>query len=339
MQKTTFGKTNLTVSRTGMGCIPIQRISYEASTALLQRAYEAGITLYDTANGYTTSEDRIGTALHHVRQNIVLCTKSSAKTPETLMAHIENSLEKMRTGYIDVFQFHNPNFVPRPGDETGLYETALKAKEQGKIRHIGITAHKKNLALEAVESDLYETLQYPFSYLSSADEVALVELCNAKNMGVLSMKALCGGLLTNAKAAFAFQRQYDVVPIWGIEKMHQLEEFIAYEANPPAMDEEMLATIEADKKSLAGSFCRSCGYCLPCPVNIPIPQAARLSFLMGRTVREKFETPEWEENMRGIDNCLNCGHCTANCPYELDVPTLLRSQQKTYFEAMQALKS
>ena len=335
MEYTIFGKTNLNASRTGFGCIPIQRISYEESTAILRRAYDGGVNLYDTANGYTTSEDRIGTALHDVRSKIILCTKSGQATPEGLISNLENSLQKMRTDYIDVFQFHNPNYIPRPGDEAGLYDAALKAKAEGKIRFIGITSHKKHLALEAVESDLYDTLQYPFSYMSSDEELAILELCRKHNVGVLAMKALCGGLITNAKAAFAFLRQYEnAVPIWGIQKMEEIEEFLEYEETPPPMDEAMLKTIEDDRKKLIGNFCRACGYCLPCPAKIPIPFAARMSFLMGRMIRDRFLEDEWRENMRRIDDCTNCGHCKANCPYELDVPELLKSQKTQYFESV-----
>jgi len=332
MQQTIFGKTNLKVGRTGFGGIPIQRIPYDESTAILRRAYEAGITLYDTANGYSTSQDRIGVALSHVRDKIVLCTKSSAPDPVTLIAHLENSLQKMRTDYIDIFQFHNPSFVPRPGGEDGLYDALAKAKTEGKVRHIGISAHKQANALEAVQSGLYDSLQYPFSYLSSEEEMAIVDQCKAHNVGILGMKALCGGLLTNAKAAFAFLNQYEaIVPIWGIQFMNQLEEIIAYSKAPPAMDEELQRVIDEDRVRLSGSFCRSCGYCLPCPANIEIPQAARMSFLLGRTLKEKFLTEEWQENMRRIDNCINCGHCIKNCPYELNVPALLKDQQKQYF--------
>ena len=337
MEQIIFGRTNLTVSRTGIGCIPIQRIPYDESTAILRRAYESGVTLFDTAHGYTTSQDRIGVALSHVRDKLVLCTKSGASTPEVLTDHLENSLAKMRTDYIDVFQFHNPSFVPRPGGEDGLYDTLLKVKAQGKIRAIGITAHKYTTALEAVQSGFYDTLQYPFSYLSSDEELGLIDQCRAQNMGILAMKGLCGGLITNGKAAFAFLRQFDnIVPIWGIEKMWQLEEFLACEESPPVLDAALQAVIAEDKVKLSGSFCRACGYCLPCPVDIPIPQAARIEFLMGRMVRDNFVTPAWQENMKRIDNCTGCGHCVANCPYELDVPELLKAQKEAYFKDIYA---
>jgi len=334
MTHTIFGKTGLKVSRTGFGCIPIQRIPYDESTALLRRAYNGGVTLYDTANGYTTSEDRIGTALSHVRDNIVLCTKSGAQTPDTLIAHLENSLKMLRTDYIDVLQFHNPGFVPRPGGADGLYDALNKAKSQGKVLFIGITAHRRTLALEAVRSGLYDTLQFPFSYLSTDEELALIAECNRHNVGILAMKGLGGGILSNAKAAFAFLRQYDsVIPIWGMQKMEELEEFLSYEAKPPKLDDTLQRAIDSDRSKFLGTFCRACGYCLPCPAKIPIPMAARMEFLLGRMAKEQFFSETWQENMRKIDDCTSCGHCIAKCPYELNVPELLKSQQEFYLSA------
>jgi aryl-alcohol dehydrogenase-like predicted oxidoreductase len=332
MTHTIFGKTGLKVSRTGFGCIPIQRISFEESTALLRRAYEGGVTVYDTANGYTTSEERIGTALHHVRNEIVLCTKSGAGTPADLLAHLDNSLEKMRTDYIDVFQFHNPGAPPMPGGDDGLYDALLAAKKAGKVRHIGISAHKREVAAAAVTSGHYDVLQFPFSYLSAPEEMEIAQLCKIHNVGILGMKALCGGILTNAKAAFAFLRQYEnIIPIWGIQETAQLDEFLAYEANPPQLDAALQAVIDADCKELASAFCRACGYCLPCPAQIPIPMAARMSYLLGRMRRDVLQSEDWQANMRRISDCTQCGHCTAHCPYELDVPALLRTHQEDYF--------
>ncbi|MCL2198308.1 MAG: aldo/keto reductase [Defluviitaleaceae bacterium] len=333
MEQITFGKTGLTAGRTGFGCIPIQRIPYEESTRLLRHAVENGVNVFDTATGYTTSEDRIGTALHEIRKDIIICTKCMADTPAALVKNIENSLQKLRTDYLDVFQFHNPSFVPHPGGEDGLYDAVLKLQAEGKVRHIGISAHKTHTAAEAVQSDLYSVLQFPFSYISSDDELAIIDLCRKHNVGILGMKALCGGILSNAKAAFAFLRQYkEIVPIWGIQKMAELEEILGYENNPPKLDELLQKEIDADKKEFTASFCRACGYCLPCPAKIPIPMAARMEFLLRRMVAAKFYEEEWQENMRRISDCTGCNHCIENCPYELDVIGLLKHHQEVYYK-------
>jgi len=251
MEQMIFGRTGLKVGRTGFGCIPIQRITYDESTYLLQRALDAGVTLYDTANGYTTSEERIGIAFEGKRDKIVLCTKSGAMNPADVVAHIENSLKMLRTDYLDVFQFHNLGFAPKPGGADGLYDCLKGLQQQGKVRFIGISAHKKAVAEEAVTSDLYDVLQFPFAYLSTPEEMAVAGLCKKHNVGVLGMKALAGGIITNAKAAFAFLRPYEnIVPIWGIQFPEQLEEILGYEENPPVLDGALQAVIDADKVEL-----------------------------------------------------------------------------------------
>jgi predicted aldo/keto reductase-like oxidoreductase len=145
------------------------------------------------------------------------------------------------------------------------------------------------------------------------------------------MKPLCGGLLTQASPAFAFLRQYPiVVPSWGIQRMAELEEILQLDANPPALDEVMRAQIDRDRRELAGSFCRACGYCLPCPAEIPIPMAARMSLLLRRMPYRQFLAPDWKEKMNRIRSCKNCGHCTKRCPYGLDTPALLRKTLADY---------
>ena len=152
----------------------------------------------------------------------MLASKSPAKTGEDYKKDLETSLKMLRTDYIDIYQHHNLPFCPKPGDGTGLYEAALEAKEQGKIRFIGLTNHRMAVAREAVESGLYDTLQFPFSYLATPEEIALVELCRKHNVGFIAMKALSGGLITNARAAYAYLAQYDnVLPIWGIQRMEE----------------------------------------------------------------------------------------------------------------------
>ena len=336
MVKVTLGSTGITVNKNGFGALPIQRISSEASAHLLRKAYEAGIDFYDTARFYTDREEKIGEALSDVRDNIYIATKTAAQNSEDFWKDLATSLNNLKTDYIDIYQFHNPSFCPKPGDGTGLYEAMLEAKAQGKIRHIGITNHRLNVAMEALESGLYETLQFPFNYLATEKEHKLVEVCREKNIGFIAMKALSGGLITNSKVAYAYQAQYDnVLPIWGVQRETELDEFISYIDNPPVLDEEIKAVIENDKKELAGNFCRGCGYCMPtCPAHIEINNCARMSLLLRRSPSELQLTKEVQAKMKKIEDCIHCGACSAHCPYGLDTPKLLEDNYKDYKEVL-----
>jgi len=247
-----FGRTGLQASVVGFGAIPIQRLSTDESTKLLRKAYDAGINLYDTARNYTDSEEKIGAALSHVRKDIILATKTHASDGDELRSELETSLRNLRTDYIDLYQLHNPGFMPRPGDKNGVYDAAVEAKKAGKIRHICISYHKLDLANEAVESGLYDSLQFPLSCISSDEDFSLAKKCEDAGMGFLAMKAMAGGLLTNSKAAFAaLYHKTKAIPIWGMQHEWELDEFIAYEKNPPALDDALLADIEKKNKEKA----------------------------------------------------------------------------------------
>lgn len=324
-----LGKTGIETIKNGFGALPIQRIGVEESTKILLRAYESGITFYDTARFYTDSEEKIGIALGNVRHNITIASKTMAKTKEEFQKDLETTLRELKTDYVDLYQFHNPPFCPKPDDGTGLYEEMLKAKEKGYIRHIGITNHRIKVAKEAIESNLYDTLQFPFSYLASDSEMELVNECIDNNMGFIAMKALAGGLIQNSAAAFAFMMQYDVLPIWGIQKLEELEEFVSYIDQPPKY-EEYTHIIEKDRDILTGNFCRGCGYCLPCPSNIDIPNCARMSLMIRRAPTTVYMSKDWIDKMKAIEDCNECNSCKERCPYGLDAPNLLKENYKDY---------
>ena len=259
----TLGKTGITVNKNGFGALPMQRISKEEAVSLVRRAFEGGINFFDTARFYTDSEEKLGEALVGIREQVYLATKTGAQTAEGFWADLHTSLRNLQTDYVDLYQFHNPSFCPMPGDGSGLYEAMLEAKEKGMVRHIGITNHRLSVAQEAIDSGLYETLQFPFCYLSGEKELALVGACKEKEIGFIAMKALSGGLITDSAAAYAYLAQYDnVLPIWGVQRAEELEEFISYISSPPSLTEEIRALIEKDREELAGEFCRGCGYCL-----------------------------------------------------------------------------
>ncbi|PWL43898.1 aldo/keto reductase [Christensenella sp. MSJ-20] len=339
MDKVRLGRTGLMVTRTSFGALPIQRDDMDTAVSILRKAYDAGINYFDTARAYTDSEEKIGRALGHVRQNLVISTKTNKTDKAGVLADLEESLRMLKTDYIDVYQLHNIAFLPDPADPDSVYGALLEAKKAGKIRHIGITNHRIDLAMEAVKSGAYETMQFPFCYLSGQREIDLVNLCRETDTGFIAMKALSGGLCGNVPATFCFLRQYEnVVPIYGIQHEWELDEFLALDANPPVLDAEMEQAIADDRKTFAGEFCRSCAYCMPCPQGINIPTAARIYWLCTRSPYQNYMTPEFYEEMQRVKDCIHCGACAKKCPFGLDTPALLAKQYEMYMEFYEAHK-
>lgn len=331
MDKIRLGRTELYVSKTAFGALPIQRISHADAVKLVRRAYESGINYFDTANAYTDSEEKLGAALHDVRHEVIISTKSGGGDKKTVQAHIEESLRRLQTDYIDLFQFHNPAQLPDPEDPDGPFAAVLEAKQKGYIRHIGITNHRLKVACAAIDSGNFETMQFPFCYLAAPQDLEIVEKCKAADMGFIAMKGLSGGLLNNAEACYAFMQEYpNVVPIWGIQREEELDQWLELTARDPHVTPEIQAVIDKDRKELAGNFCRSCGYCLPCTAGIDIPQAARMSALLRRSPYQPYMSDEWYAKMHKIEECVHCDDCKSRCPYGLDTPALLQAMLKDY---------
>ena len=334
MEMVTLGKTGITVNKNGFGALPIQRISIDDAVVLARRAYEAGMTFFDTARFYTDSEEKLGEAFDGMREKVCIATKTAAQNAEDFWKDLEVSLHNLRTDYIDIYQFHNPSFCPKPGDGTGLYEAMLEAKAQGKIRHIGITNHRLAVANEAIDSGLYETLQFPFCYLATEKDLELVKKCKEADMGFIAMKALSGGLINNSAAAYAFEAQYDnVLPIWGVQRRSELEEFISYIDNPPVMNDEIKVLIEHDRKELSGEFCRGCGYCMPCPKNVDIPGTFSFYNLIysenKKTARKGYmQCTIFRQTPTSASQCVGCGKCEQHCPQGIPIRKELKNASK-----------
>ena len=333
MRRITLGTTGITVPQNGFGALPVQRCDVDTGVKILLRAYEGGITYFDTARAYSDSEYKISKAFNkkEARSKIYIATKTQAKTPEAFWKDLETSLTTLGTDYIDVYQFHMAGQVYAPGDGTGMYECMKEAKAKGMIRHIGITAHKIGVAKDAAESGLYETLQFPFSYLSGKQELELVDICKKNNVGFIAMKGLAGGLINRSDAAMAYMTQFDnVLPIWGIQRESELEEWLSYMENTPSMTEEITTFIKREQDELAGEFCRGCGYCMPCPMGITINQCARISLMLRRAPSAGWLSEHWQNEMKKIETCINCRQCVSKCPYELNTPELLKKNYEDY---------
>lgn len=332
MVKVKLGNTGIVVNKNGFGALPIQRIDMDSAVRLIHMALDGGVDFFDTARAYSDSEEKLGKAFEGIdRSRYYIATKTAAKTGEQLRAELATSLNNLKTDYVDIYQLHCAPKCFRPEDADGVYAAAQEAKKEGKIKHIGITAHLLNVAQEAVESGLYETLQFPFAYISGEKEIALVKKCAEAGMGFLGMKGLAGGLLTNSRLCYWFACQYEsVLPLWGVQRESELAEFLSYQDNPPVMDDEMKAVYEKDLAELSGDFCRGCGYCMPCPKGIQINNCARISQLLRRSPSANWLSEEWQANMAKIKECIHCNQCASKCPYGLDTPKLLEKNLEDY---------
>ena len=331
MEYTTLGKTGLRVTRCGFGALPLMRVPFDEGVGILRAALAGGINFYDTGYVYHDSEEKIGAAFDGARDRVIIASKAMAHTRDAFREQLNEGLRRLRTDYIDLYQFHLAGKVHRPGEPDGLYEAAFEAKAEGKINHIGITTHRLDVAIEAAESGLYDTVQFPFSYLSGERDFDFVSVCRKNGVGVIAMKALAGGLITDARIAWLFMRQYEnVVPIWGFQRMSELEEFLSLERNPPVWTDELRGKIARDREELSGNFCRGCGYCMPCPEGIELSWVTRMPLVLQRLKTETFMTPEWRAKMKLIENCTRCGQCKPKCPYELDPAAMAAESYKHY---------
>lgn len=332
MRNVALGRTGIIVPQNGFGVLPLQRVDKDLAVKILRRAYEGGIRYFDTARAYSDSEEKIGAAFAGgLREKVYIATKTMAKTPDAFREDLVASLKFLQTDYIDVYQFHCADQVYAPGDGTGMYECMQEAKAAGKIKHIGITFHKIGLAMDAAKTDLYETIQFPFSYLAGEKEQELVRLCRQNNIGFVCMKGLAGGLITNSRAAMAFVAEFDnALPIWGIQKEKELDEWLSYMADTPVMTKELEDFIAKERQELSGNFCRGCGYCMPCPAGITINQCARMSLMLRRAPSKFWLNDYWQAEMKKIEGCLHCNKCMSHCPYELNTPELLAKNYEDY---------
>lgn len=320
-----LGRTGLMVTENSFGALPIQRISEQAAVEMLQMAFEAGINYYDTARAYSDSEHKMGIAFKGKRDKIIISTKSMGKTKQDVLNDLDISLKELGTDYVDILQLHNIQSVPDLSDENSVHYGLLEAQKQGKCRFIGITSHRRDIAEQAIQTDLYDTLQFPVSHISPQADIDLISKCAELDIGFIAMKALSGGLITCAEAAYAFFAQIpNAVPIWGVQKKEELAQFIDYSSRSVLLDSRLQSVIETDRIELAGNFCRGCGYCMPCRSDIKISTIARLPQLLRRSPWQQYMTPEWEAEMNKVDDCRRCGACEAKCPYGLKCTSLLR---------------
>ena len=336
METIRLGKTEMMVSKLGFGGIPIQRLAEDEAVAVVRRCLDLGITFLDTANGYTTSEERIGKAIKGRRQGLILATKSGARTREGVEEHLKLSLERLRVEFIDLYQFHgvsDSKNLDMVLDANGPMAVAEEAKRAGVVKHIGITSHSMDVAKEAVKSDRFETIMFPFNFIACEPADELLPLCREHDVGFIAMKPLAGGMLDNVTIAFKYLFQFpDLVPIPGIEKIHEIEEIFQLLERRRQMTETEQQKMQRLRDELGTRFCRRCDYCQPCTEEIPISMVMTSASFFKRMPPERFFSGFISEGLEKAANCTDCGECEERCPYNLPIREMMAEQVKWFQE-------
>jgi hypothetical protein len=333
MDNIPFGKTGLTVSELGFGGIPIIRLDEEAAVAVLRRAYESGITFYDTANAYHDSEKKIGHALGDVRDKVILATKTIRRDASGAVEQMDNSLRMMKTDYIDIYQLHQ---IAQEKDweivtgSGGALDAVVKAKEQGKIRYIGVTSHNLAMAIKLVKTGLFSTIQFPFNFIEDAAKDELHTAARDCGMGILAMKPFAGGMIDNARIAFKFLRQHsDVLALAGFDSLERVDEVVSFYEQPNTVTREDLKLMDAYRLELGKQFCRRCEYCQPCPQGVMITAAMGYKVIAAR-MSPKVAIEFSKIPMESVTLCTECRECVDRCPYELPIPDMLKAHYDLY---------
>jgi len=333
MRHRLLGKTGLKVSEVGFGCIPIIRLTMSEAILVLRRAQERGITLFDTANVYLDSEEKIGRAFQGLRPHVVLATKSIKRDRLGLEGDLEQSLRLLKTDYLDLFQLHQ---VSQEEDfqaltaKDGALEAALRAREAGKIRHLGITSHNLEMARKLVATGLFSTIQFPFNFIETAAATELHPLAREHHLGLLAMKPFCGGLVDNGRVALKYLRQFpDVIPLPGCDSVARVDEVIDLYATDNVVTPEDLAVMEVYREELGDKFCRRCEYCQPCPQGVMITSTMLYGIVARRMGPEK-AAGFAAKFMEAARACIECGECADRCPYGLPIPETIKAHLALY---------
>ncbi|NMA94536.1 MAG: aldo/keto reductase [Clostridiales bacterium] len=325
MVYSTLGRTGIKVSRVGFGGIPIQQLNQNNVDAIIDKCLEMGINFFDTARGYTVSEGLLGNSFYGRRKDIYIATKSGVRDRDSMLRDVEISLKELRTDYIDLYQLHNvgsPEELNRTLRDDGAYKALRQLKDEGVVKHIGITSHKEEVIEKALETDMFETIQFPLNVVERQGEY-LFERAYEKNVGTIAMKPIAGGAIRDAQGALKFilDNPHLTVAIPGMDSVEQVIQN-SQAANMPLTKEEK-ESLEKEARELGQTFCRRCGYCLPCPEGIDIP----MMFLM-EGYYTRYDLKDWARERyatqdKNASHCAKCGNCEELCPYELPIMDML----------------
>ena len=337
-----FGKTGLTVSEIGFGGIPIIRLAADEAVRVVRHAFDRGITFYDTANMYVDSEAKIGRALFSIRDRVIIATKTIRRDAAGFNKHLEQSLENLKTDYIDLFQFHQVadaaewDKITQPD---GAWDDAVKAVKAGKIRFLGVSSHSLPMAVKLAKTGLFSSIQFPFNFIEQDAGKELHPYCRDNGIASIAMKPFAGGVIDNASVVFKYLRQFpDVLPIPGFDSVQAVDEIVSIYETPNHVADKDRELMEQYRRELGLAFCRRCEYCQPCPQGVLITPA------MGYPVIARRMSPEIAVDFSRVPMestllCDACGTCVEKCPYDIPIPEILKRNYDLYETHLSAIET
>jgi hypothetical protein len=330
--------THLEVSEIGFGGIPIIPLPENEAVSIVKYCFDLGITFFDTANMYPTSEEKIGTALKTVRENAVIATKTTQRDANGAATHIDSSLKQLKTDWIDIYQVHNVSnqeALEQILAPQGAYEAIARARDAGKIRFIGISSHSIQTAMDALKTGLFQTLQFPFNFIENDPQNELFPFACQNNVGIIGMKPLGGGLLERADLCFGFLQQHPyVVPIPGIREKKEADQIIELYRQRQQLSRSDLKEMQKIQTVLGEKFCHRCEYCMPCEQGVQIPSVLIFQAAAKRLSPEGVSA--WlGKAMESVGECIECGQCEEKCPYNLPIIDLLKENLALFKDTLQ----
>lgn len=246
MEYVRLGKSNLMISRVAFGAMSLTKAGNDEKAAeLVRSAYNQGINFFDTSRNTPDCEKLLGDALGDIRSSVVIASKTSAQSGAEVLSDLETSLNVMHTDSIDLYQYESDSFIPEENGIDGIYSALKTLKASGEIKSFGLATTDFDIAEKSISGGLYDTIQFPFSMISSDRTRQLVELCRENDIGFIAMQPLCGGILTSIPLAYGFLREYEnVVPLWGAQSLQELEQILYFNDHPPVVDEKFNEDVE-----------------------------------------------------------------------------------------------
>lgn len=322
LPKRAFGATGMELSAISFGGLPMQRCSIKEAVEVLNEALDEGINFIDTARAYTDSEEKIGMVAER-RSEFYLASKSMARSADAIYEDVLTSLKLMNTDYIDLYQIHNVKRMEELDvvlGEHGALNGLKKAKEEGKIKHIGITGHSLEVLIKAVKTDEFESVQVPYNFIEQKAAEELFPLARERKMGIIIMKPLGGGQLNEIKLSLRFiLQQPDVILIPGMDEVRHVHENLSVLKPYQALNAEEIAKLKAEADIVGENFCRRCAYCMPCPKGIDIPQIFIFQLQYKRYNLVEAIPQRYAAMPVKASACIDCGACEKKCPYNIPI--------------------